>query len=247
MKKIIATLSILLVCAIAVKAQDYKSIWGKGRYTHISYAIAQTGTDFEDVQKAQFGFAVTKGATFLFPKTPLWGHVKFGFDVNWVDISMAKYKSSSLWDVDLSQEVDDNDDEWGALSDLMNVGRWSIMIGALGVGPNISATPFASFNNAAKYIKTSIYFHYQPTFGMYLVSDKDDTEASMAYCNMFQFGGCIQWKFIGIGIEGHWGSGKFKQLDFEGDDYEGNFFEGKHSNKINRKFASTRIYLSLSF
>lgn len=31
--------------------QKYKEIWGKGRYTNLGYAIAQTGTDFDPVEK----------------------------------------------------------------------------------------------------------------------------------------------------------------------------------------------------
>ncbi|MCH5214858.1 MAG: hypothetical protein J1E97_06655 [Muribaculaceae bacterium] len=254
MKKLFAILSVALLSGAASFAQDvasaedygtnvktqayYDDIWGKGRYTHISYSIAQTGTDFEDPQKAAFGFAVTKGTTYRFPKKPLAGMIKVGFDINWVDISMAKYKNSHFWDVDLSDDL--YEDEFS-----LDIGRWNVMIGAFGVGPNVQIAPFSNFNNAAKYLKAQLYFHYQPTFGMYIVADSSDTEISYSYCNMFQFGGNIMWKFIGIGIEGHWGSGNFKQLNILGEN--DSFFGDSGLGKIKRRFANTRIYLSVSF
>lgn len=230
----------------------YKEIWGRGRYTNIGYAIAETGTDFEPVSEGKFGFFLRKGASYLFPGKPLWGLVKVGFDVNWFDISVAKYKLdnggfSSDWD-----EISDGS-ELGDLEDALDIGRWNVMLGAFGIGPNVTVAPFSMFNNAARFIKASIYFHYQPTVGAYLVSEDGDVEASYAYCHMFQFGGKITWKNLGIGIEGHWGKGKFKSIDslFEDDEDAdmSEFFEGMNSSdsKITRRFANTRIYLTFSF
>lgn len=249
--------------------QKYKEIWRKGRYTDIGYAIAQTGTDFTPTDKGKFGFFLRKGTSFLFPGKPIAGLVKVGFDINWFDISVAKYKSAdwgtdSNWDEignsgqdDDDYGYDDDDEGFGDIMDkFSNLGRWNIMIGAFGIGPNVTVAPFSMFNNAARFIKASIYFHYQPTFGMYLVSEDGEMEASFAYCHMFQFGGKITWKSIGLGIEGHWGKGKFKPLGFGdfgfGDEEEDNgynevFDTGSSSDKITRHFANTRIYLTFSF
>lgn len=240
------------------KKEKYKEIWRKGRYTEIGYAVAQTGTDFEPVEKGKFGFFLRKGTSFLFPGTPLAGMVKVGFDVNWFDLSVAKYKSSSIsgdsnWGniggdiyTDDGYYGDDDDDEF--MDKFSNLGRWGIMIGAFGIGPNVTVAPFSMFNNAARFLKASIYFRYQPTFGVYLVSEDGELEASYSYCNMFQFGGKIMWKAIGLGIEGHWGSGKFNQLGFEADEDDyGDVFETTSSDKITRRFANTRIYLTFSF
>lgn len=245
--------------------QKYKEIWGKGRYTNLGYAIAQTGTDFDPVEKGKFGFFLRKGASYLFPGKPLWGMVKVGFDINWFDFSVAKYKggdygfSDEAWDNIVDDDTDTGDDgESGIdyLTDKLNIGRWGVMLGAFGIGPNVTVAPFSIFNNAARFIKASVYFRYQPTFGIYIVSEDGSMEASYSYCHMWQFGGKITWKAIGIGIEGHWGQGKFKQLGslFGGDDEYGegygDVFEGAASSdggKITRKFANTRFYLTFSF
>lgn len=221
-------------------------IWGKGRYTNIGFSIAQTGTKFEK-EVGQFGFSLTKGTTYLFPKQPFWNILKVGFDVNWVDVSFAKYKSTDT-DWDNAFEGSMLPDEMQEFEDMLNIGRWGVLVGAFGIGPNVTVAPFSTFDNAARYLKASLYFHYQPTFGMYLRSEDGDMEGSYAYCNMFQFGGKITWKFIGLGIEGHWGSGNFKNLSFEDNEFQDWFGEKTTgSDKIRRKFANTRIYLSLIF
>lgn len=242
--------------------QRNKEIWGKGRYTNIGYAIAQTGTDFEPVEKGKFGFFLRKGASYLFPGKPLWGMVKVGFEINWFDFSAAKYKSGDFGfsDDDWNIQPDDSDDDEGYgiedLSEQLNIGRWSIMLGAFGIGPNVTVAPFSMFNNASRFIKASVYFRYQPTFGIYLMSEDGEMDASYSYCHMWQFGGKITWKAIGIGIEGNWGQGKFKQIGSLFGDSEDEYGEGYNevfeggatsSGKITRKFANTRFYLTFSF
>ncbi|MDE5940784.1 MAG: hypothetical protein K2H14_01605 [Muribaculaceae bacterium] len=289
MKKIIATIITALTLGIGASAQSYdddmqqalndantelaqmqqkqkyKEIWRTGRYTDLGYAIAQTGTDFEPVEKGKFGFFIRKGTSFLFPGKPLGGIVKIGFDINWFETSVAKYKSGSMgksdnWDnignsgqddYDDGYDYDDEDSGFDFMEKFSNLGRWSIMVGAFGIGPNVTAAPFSMFNNAARFIKASLYFHYQPTFGAYLVSEDGNLEASYSYCHMFEFGGKITWKAIGLGIEGHWGHGKFKQLGFNFDnetDYTGVFDRMETaSDKVTRRWADTRIYLTFSF
>ena len=244
MKKLILILLVALCASSAAYAQ--KDIWGKGRYFNIGYSIAQTAPENSYIDKGKFGVSITKGTTYLFPKTPFANMVKVGFDVNWMDISVAKYKATAGWENEFLDENYDNDYDNDGDFDI-NIGRLSLLVGAFGIGPNVTVAPFASFNNQARFLKASLYFHYQPTFGAYMVLDDGDMEASYAYCNMFQFGGKIQWKFIGVGIEGHWGSGKFKQLEFDMEDEYNDFFGESSTGKINRRFANTRIYLSLSF
>lgn len=228
MKKILfACMAALLFC-LPMKSDD--DVWGRARYTNIGYSFAQTGDDINPVDKGQFGVSITKGRTFLFPNKAVADIVKFGFDVNFTDISFAKYKKVTNLDPDFSE----GEGSW--FSDL---GKMSVMLGVAGIGPNVTVAPFARMDNAARYVKASVYFHYQPTFGIYMASLDDDMEAAFAYCNMFQFGGKVTWKNWGLGVEGHWGSGKFKRLEFD----EGFGFGGK----IKRKFANTRLYLSLDF
>lgn len=249
-KLIISFLSVVLVSLAASAQISYKKIWGQGRYTNIGYSFASTKAGgYKD--NGSFGISLTKGASYLFPSKPVAGMLKFGFDINWFDISFAKYKSvnremnpEDFFDSDFD---DDYGYDYGEEDFDINIGRMSLLVGALGIGPNVSIAPFSSFNNQARFLKASIYFHYQPTFGAYFVAENGDYEASYAYCNMFQFGGKITWKFIGLGVEGHWGSGKFKQLGFDEEAEDISGILSTSSNKITRTFSNTRVYISFRF
>lgn len=231
--------------------KDFSGIWKQKKYWKLSYNLAQTQAEGDPVEKAKFGFGVTSGRTWLFPKQPVADMLKFGFDVNFGDLQVAKFGSPYSG---FNIPKDDNDNEGGFLDKFSNLGRWSLQVGVLGIGPNVSIAPFSRMNNDARFLKASIYFHYQPTLGIYLISEDGDVDASLAYCNIFQFGSQISWKFIGIGIEGNWGSGKFKPImaEFLGDMFElGGLREelGMEflSGKIKRKFANTRLFISFSF
>lgn len=216
---------------IRIKYYYLDEIWSHNRYTNLGYSFSNTHTS--DVsEKGKFGFFLTKGTSFLYPSEPFLDHFKVGFDINWIDLSFAKYDS------DLKHIIRD---ESGTNK---NVSRWNVMIGLFGVGPNITVAPLTSLYNDASFLKVSVYFHYQPIYGMYLTSFNDRTEFSGAYCNMFQIGGRISYKNVGLGIEGFWGSGKFKQLDTDKTIY-GNLYPTK--DKIMRHFSNTRLYISFTF
>jgi hypothetical protein len=241
MKKIIALLfAIVAFCGAQAESNESKAIWGKGRYTNIGYTFSQTAAENQPIDKSQFSGFIRKGASYLFPGHALGNVVKIGFDINWFEVSTSKYKSTDV----ISSNWDDEAFEDGE-SELLNIGRWNIMLGAFGIGPNVTVAPFASLNNGARFLKASIYFHYQPTMGAYLVSESGETDISYAYCHMWQFGGKITWKNFGIGIEGYWGKGKFNRLALDEDEDENISFNT--SDKVNRKFANTRLYLNFSF
>lgn len=230
---------------------DFTGIWKQKKFWKLSYNIAQTQAEGSPVEKAKFGFGLTSGRTWLFPKQPVADMLKFGFDVNFVDLQVAKFGSPNSG---FNMPEDDDDDDGGLLGKFSNLGRWSLQAGILGIGPNVSIAPFSRMNNASRFFKASIYFHYQPTLGIYLMSEDGDVDASFAYCNIFQFGGQISWKFIGIGIEGNWGSGKFKPImaEFADDLFDDGGLREElgmqsFSGKIKRKFANTRLFISFTF
>lgn len=64
------------------------------------------------------------------------------------------------------------------------------------------------FDNASKHIRLSFYGHYQPTFGINLISQDGDIESSTAFCNMFNRGGKLVYRRISFGIEKQWGESK---------------------------------------
>ena len=243
MKKIFAAIFALLIFCPLINAQDYSAIWKRNKYIKVGYVFGETKSEGAALEKGKFGVNVGYGNTFLFPKRPLWNMVKFGFDVNWAEFQYVKYhdyKSSNGGNL-----MPGPDNELGKLGSL---GRMSLQFGLLGIGPNATIAPFSNQSNAARFLKASVYFHYQPTLGGYMMSQDGNFEVSYAYCNMFQFGGKISWKAIGIGVEGYWGSGKFKPVDvssFVDDDLNDNLGISGPS-KVKRKFASTRLYISIN-
>lgn len=226
----------------------YKQIWNKGKYTMLGYALQDMGTEFTPVLKSKYAFFISKGTTYYFPKRPIGGLVKIGLDMRWTDISVARFEDEKIasdnWDV-IGGDNGDGDDDSGILDRFNNLGRWCLQASAFGVGVNVGVAPLSMFDNAAKYLRASVYFHYLPTFGAILVSEDGKTEASFAYCNMFDFGGKLTYRAISVGVEGRWGSGMFKPLEIDMDE-DGNMGMGS-GDKIKRKFASTRFYVAFTF
>lgn len=222
-----------------------KAIWGPGRFTKLSYNFASTGDGFNPVEKSKYSVSLAKGASYLFPSKAVAGILKFGFDVTWFDFTFTKYKSPVYgvdggWTSTPEYTTDSKDEDDFDL----DLGRMSLNLGALGIGPRVSVAPFAAKDNGLRYLRASLYFHYQPTVSAYAVSEDGETEFSFAYLGLWRFGGCIQYRRIGIGVEGYWGKAKFEALGLDSFVEEG-FADDQP--KIERKFASTRLYLSFSF
>lgn len=221
------------------RESKWAGIWGKGKYTMISYAPSASVKAEGIKEKSSFSFAISKGNSYFFPKKPIAGLLKVGFDMRWTDIQVTKYKKGEYITTDNWNTGNDDVDDM--LSDLNNLGVWDLHIGAFGVGPVVSVAPFSMMDNGARFLRATLYFHYQPTFGLHLVSQDGDLKTSMAYCNMFDFGGKIQYRAIALGVENRWGSGKYSEIiSFEDDD------EDSHG-KIKRKFSSFRVYVAFSF
>lgn len=225
-------------------------VWGKkGRFLRLGYAIGQTSDEFGPVEKGKYSFFLTKGTTYFIPKRPIAGILKFGIDAIWFDAQFTKYKSPYS-DQDWTSEIVERDpsdydyEDEGEDFDF-NIGRMGLSF-AMGVGPSVSVAPFARTSiKGLQPLRASIYFHYSPTVQLYLKSQNGDVELSTAFCNMMNFGGFLTYRAISIGLEGRWGSGKFKPLDFES--MFGGDEEGLGSTKYKRRFANTRFYLQFRF
>lgn len=232
-----------------------KKIWGKGRFTRIGYAIAQTADEYSPVEKSKFSFFLTKGTTYLFPNKPIAGLLKIGLDAVWFDIQATKYNSpySSLdWTSEFIEEPTTSpeygyEDESEGLDLDLNIGCWGVSMG-MGIGPNVSVAPFALTSiKALQPMRVSLYFHYAPTMQLYLKSQDGDVELSSAFCHMMNFGGTLTYRAIGIGFEGRWGKGKFKPLDFSSIMEEEGNSESLGTDKYTRRYANSRIYIQFRF
>lgn len=241
------------ICCSAIYAQDVNpnDVWKKNNYLNIGYAKAETGTDFSAVQKSKYSLYLAKGNVYYWPKSKPWfGMLKVGLDLRWVDFSMAKYKTASdgtNFDWGESNNWENENipgSEW--IDKITNLGCYNITMGAFGIGPNIGISPFAKMSNGLRHLRASIYFHYQPAVTAFVISQDGETEFSWAYTGMMDFGGKIIYRAFSFGIEGRWGKGNFKALDFEGlFDKDGS--SSSENPKINRKFAATRFYIGFTF
>jgi len=230
----------------------YNQIWKKGRYTMLGYALQDMRTDQSPTLDSKWSFFLAKGTTYYFPKRPLWGLVKIGLDMRWTDISISRHNAGGItsdnWDPTGTGygDYDDEEEDPGFMDNLGNLGRYNLQVSAFGVGVNVGVAPLSMLDNAARYLRACVYFHYLPTFGAVLISEDGETEASYGYCNMFDFGGRITYRAISVGIEGRWGSGRFKALGF---DFSGDSDDGLSGDpeKITRKFSATRFYVAFTF
>ncbi|MDE6415945.1 MAG: hypothetical protein K2K68_02835 [Duncaniella sp.] len=227
--------------------KKWSEIWSKGRYTMIAYSPSASSTEYGIKSNASFGFALAKGNQYFFNKKPFGGMVKVGLDMRWTDISFIKYKKADYevtdgW-IDGEWGYGDDDDDSGFLDSFTDLGRYDLHVSAFCFGPVVSVAPLSHLNNAARFLRATLYCHYKPTFGVHLVSEDGEMDTSMAYCNMWDFGGKIQYRGLALGLEGCWGSGKYSQISslFESDDEE------ETLPKIKRKFSNFRIYIAFSF
>ncbi len=275
MKKILSLLAAALLTATAIQAQEptdsiailknqidsiqiekdnlsktlkWQSIWSNNKYTMISYAPSTDVTvDGAYKEDAKFSFALTKGNTYYLHSKPIGGILKIGLDLRWFDLQATKYEkidyeTSDNWQ-DSPSFGDEDDDE--ILEMLDDIGRWDLHIG-MGIGPTVTVAPFSMFDNASKHIRLSFYGHYQPSFGINLISQDGDVESSTAFCNMYNYGGKLVYRRISLGIEKQWGEGKYKQLTIFNDDEEDDN-SPIPSIKHKRKFSSLRFYVAFSF
>ncbi|MCM1153708.1 MAG: hypothetical protein NC328_08685 [Muribaculum sp.] len=221
-----------------------KKIWGKGRYTRLGYAIAQTAAENEPVYDGKYGFFLTKGTTYRIPSKPIAGLLKFGIDVTWFDLQVSKYDNPAYsveggWTSEIDKTVGSYDDEDNEDFDL-NIGYLGVGVG-MGIGPSVSVAPFAlGSSKGLMPLRATLYFHYAPSYMFYIASQDGDVELSTAFCNQFNFGGNISYRWIAVGVEGRWGSGSFKPMEFDEE-------LGMGSEKYKRKFANTRFYVQFTF
>lgn len=218
---------------------DLKKIWKRNSFVRIGYsATSSSFRGFEQGNKG--GVSLQMGHTYLYPNQPIANLLKVGFDAIWLDFNYGQLKNNGYHydDIDLGY-----DEDWdvGDLDDYLSLKPSYLTVG-MGIGPNVTLTPLYMLDNAARELKVSLYGHYRPSLGAYMVSEDGEQEVSFGYVGMWAFGGCIKWRMIGVGVEGNWGSGNFNSLV---DEFADEYYEGDRSGK--RKFSSCRVYFSFNF
>ena len=254
------------------------SIWRGKSYFNVGYSVSSTSNGNYAAEKGSYGFFINLGNQFLWPKKAVADIVKFGLDVRWLDIDFTGFPKFNRY-LDNPQtgyipSTSTNTDQWiGDMSPstpsesqearYLEFTHLQLLAGLVGIGPTITVAPFAKMETALSSLRLNLYFHYQPTavvsfykakYSNDSVINGDDSAIEAGYVSMFDFGGKIQWKNIGIGIEGRWGSGKLKDTNLHiGDgpkyDYTKISLNGckEPGMKYTRKFGETRIFFALSF
>ncbi len=229
-------------------------LWKRNSFARIGYAATTSkftpnGINETFKQGNRGGVSLQMGHTYLFPKQPIANLLKIGIDAIWCDFTYGTLKNNGYsygsidWDFD-PDDYDIDGEDWDIdMEDYLKMKPTFLTVG-VGFGPNITVTPLYMLNNAGRDLKISLYGHYRPSLGAYMVSEDGDLEAAWAYTGMWAFGGSINWRMIGIGVEGNWGSGKFKSLVDSFDD-ETVLETSDRSGK--RSFSACRVYISFNF
>ena len=238
MRKLITCAILLGALAPAAMAQ-HTDIWKKNKGITLGFVTHQSlKCDEAWLPKFQynssFGISMSVGTQYLWPKGEGWAgnRIKVGVDARWFDISYVNYKDlpeykhkdgSSFGDFgDYLDEVDDYlDDVYDDEEGEFDLGSHQLHIG-VGVGPAIVVAPFSSSDNALRFLRANLYCHFNPSASVLLYKDVyGDTQASWAFVPAVDYGLNFQWKFITLGVEGRWGSAKYKTLiSTDEDDYE---------------------------
>lgn len=260
----------------------HKAAWRSGRYFNVGYTSAQTGNGVYAVEKSKLGVFLNKGTAFQWPRHSALGNVvKLGFEMRWFDLAFNMYNDFDR-PVTLTAGGSDMGNGYGWTNDntvssptdggtyYARFKHYQAVGGLFGIGPVITVAPLAWMDNPASSLRLTFYFHYQPTYALDFYTtnlyqnavDATQPDRDMAckgtyfdhgYVNMMDWGGRLQWKNIGIGIEGRWGSGRFNASQYE--EYVSEISSNTASFGINgtngktytRHFGETRFFFSFAF
>ena len=240
------------LAAFGAYSQGDASIWKNNKGITVGFITHQSLTNDDFMKErgmklpfqynSSYGFGLTTGNTYLWPKGEGWAgnRIKVGVDVRWFDVSFVKYnKYPKIGGVDLknfvgtlddifgpeySRAPGDFDGDWGwgededdgyddFADDFMDkIGNMQVQIG-MGVGPSVSIAPLAHLDNAARFLGVNIYGHFDPQASVVISKDyQGDLHGSWAFLPTWDFGGNIQWKNFVVGVEGRWGSAKYSDI-----------------------------------
>ena len=236
----------------AQEINDYSSIWKRSKFFNIGYVSSTITPQNMDGKKSNFGAALVLGNTYFLHSKPIAGMVKIGLDAIWFDINYVNYEKGSFKLPNFSG-IDDWkdypwDNGWEDYEDEtdLNLGWHKLDIG-MGIGPSVHVSPLSFLNNSARDLRVSLYFHFTPSATALIVSDSDDTNVHYGFSPVFNFGGAIQWKAIGFGVEGRWCTAKFNSISTMEiyDPITDETYSGHSKSKF--KTSSSRVFLRFNF
>jgi len=243
------------------EAITQKRLWGYGRYKRISYVVQNmTRAAYDGMPSTKwgpkFGFGIQIGNTYHLPHKPLAGIIKFGIDATWWDVTYSSYSSPNLSSAAVvTPGVNDGVPDFSFPEDypeqeivLGNLGVHQLSM-SMGVGPSVNIAPFAfSSNKNLQMLKAQVYGHFLMGVSAILYTDPntDETEFNFAALPQGAVGVSFNWKQLGIGFEGRWGSAKYKNL-VSTEDFDEEEGEEVKTPKVSFSNAAFRVYLNFHF
>lgn len=212
-----------------------RSIWNKSsQYIHLGF-VSQSlkSRDYTDLKwKSDFGLQFSLGKTFYLHRKAIGNVLKFGLDWSFIDVNYAKYSAPDVLDNESIPSYIDNPEK----DDFHQVDM------GMHFGPSITINPVG-------YLKLSGWWHYAPTASIMI---HGDNKQSTSFTSFFTVGGAISWKALSVGIEGRWGTAKFKDFELDSMVKHGYLVLSDPSKteipeKTKLKTKSTRLFLSFRF
>lgn len=221
MRKITILALVILLTSGVAGAQKYGRF--RPKYTNIGYSIPTLSIDnsSRDLLKSNVGVGFTTGRSYILHPKPIAGMIRIGIDATWVDLNYANYKYQGPGAALLEDKPHIHQAEVG-----------------VGFGPSVHVSPIADLGVHA-------YFRFNPSFSALIDnSDRDDLVVMGGYTSFFVAGGAVSWRFISLGAEARWGSGKYTRIK-GGDEDDDSLID--ISEKYRAKTGGMRVYLSFRF
>lgn len=254
-KLLLASISALMLAVPAMAQTHDTGIWKNNKGITFGIITHQSLKWKEGPVKAQYnsnyGFSLSTGTTYLWPRSEGWAgnRIKVGVSARWFDISYVNYNKNPKFkgNVD-TRAFDDYDYDYDYDGDYeeeeLDLGVHQLHMG-VGVGPEVVIAPFGDMSNQLKHLRADLYCHFNPSVSAVLYKDNEgDSSASWAFVPGVDYGLNIQWRFICVGVEGRWGTAKYKSIFSDNeDDYDvsGSGISYNGGDKIKFTNASFRI------
>lgn len=269
----ILALLLCLTAGTAAKAQD-NGYWPKSSPLLLTYGSQTLEDETLDVKyKSDFAFSLSQRRTYDLHSNAIGGMLKFGIDLNWFDINVARYaKGKGLSLSSLAQNLMGNvtsgtygtfDDYFDAadrsalaasdkqdIADVLNridLGKYQVSATIVGVGPSVRVAPFRALGKSwLDRIRVGVYAHYLPTYtALIFTCEDEDPVVCGGYMSCWRYGGNISFGRIGVGVEHQWGKGKLKKFKAGSKD-DGDGIDIS-SEKVSYLLSGTRFYVGIRF
>lgn len=219
--------------AISDEEQEkrWEEVWKGGKFFNIGYAKQSLKSDYETMNSSM-AFVMQSGRTYYLHKKPIAGMIKFGIDVNYMDVSFAKYPDPPAESTTSTGEDEDES--------LIDLGIMQIEYG-IGVGPSITVNP-------VNYLKAGVFFHVTPSYSMML----QNSSFYHHYATFFNVGLNVAYRVISIGAEYRWcGKVNYNGLSMghieDMADDEGNFQDPFESVGALMRTSTWRFFVGFHF